>query len=86
MDKNVWIMGLTRLIYSFLNLGASVLIWRLGTAAEAIKVNSVLGSLGPFVFILVSGLGMAGLSRTLPPYKMFFIVLGIVLIMVGVKK
>jgi hypothetical protein len=87
MDRLVWGMGFTRALYALLNLGAALLIWKFADVAHAMKINAFFGSLmGPMVFLLVSGLGMAGLAKALSPVKIVLIVVGLAFIMIGVRK
>lgn len=87
MDRLVWGMGFTRAFYALLNLGAALLIWKFADVAHAMKINAFFGSLmGPMVFLLVSGLGMAGLAKALSPVKIVLILVGLAFIMVGVRK
>ena len=76
-----------RIVYAVLNLGAAILIWKLNEAGDAIKVNAVFGSfMGPAVFLLVSALGMAGLSKKMPPANFALTILGTALILIGTRR
>lgn len=87
MEQTVWAMGLTRIIYAVVNLGVGLLIWKLNDPAGAMKANAVLGSfVGPLVFVIVSGLGMAGLAKAVSPLKMVLLVLGVIIIMIGASQ
>ncbi|MFO8055634.1 MAG: DUF2619 domain-containing protein [Bacteroidales bacterium] len=87
MDNHVWAMGLTRAIYAILNITAALVIWKLADISSAMKINAVFGSImGPLTFLLVSGFGMAGLSKSLSLTKMALIIVGIVLILIGTRR
>ncbi len=87
MDNYVLTMGLVRAIYALLNIAAALLIWRLADVSSAMKINAMFGSLmGPLTFLIVSGLGMAGLARTLSPEKIILILLGVAFIIIGTTR
>ncbi|EEG76078.1 DUF2619 domain-containing protein [Dethiobacter alkaliphilus] len=86
MDRYVFAMGFARILYAVLNLGAAIIIWRLNEAADAMKVNAVFGGfMGPAVFITVTFLGVAGLSRRIEPANLGLILIGTVLILWGTR-
>ncbi len=87
MDNYVWAMGLTRAIYAVLNITAAIMIWKLADVGSAMKINAIFGSLmGPLTFLVVSGIGMAGLAKALSPFKMALILIGMVLILIGTSR
>lgn len=87
MDRYVFAMGLSRIIFAFLNLGAAVLIWKLNDAASGIKINALFGGImGPAVFLIVGALGVAGMSKRMPPENYLMIIAGTILILLGTRR
>lgn len=79
-------MALVRLLSATLEFGAAMLmLFWFRTPAQALRVNAVLGLVGPLVFLTVSALGLASLARDLPAGRLFLVLAGIVLIMLGTR-
>ena len=52
---------------------------------NAVKINSFMGSIGPFVFLGLSLLGVAGLAGQIEVKKLAMIIVGVTLIMLGTR-
>lgn len=85
MDAKVSVMAITRLLYGVVSLSGGLLIYYYKDLQHAIKINAFLGSLGPFVFLGLSLLGIAGLAGQIDPKKVAMLVVGVLLIMLGAR-
>jgi len=86
VDNYVATMGVTRLINGCLNIALALLMFKYNTPGSALRLNGILGSVGPFVFIFVSAVGMAGLASKIPYPKLALIGLGVLLIIAGTRS
>ncbi|MDI7247340.1 MAG: DUF2619 domain-containing protein [Bacillota bacterium] len=64
---------------------AAVLMLRCSRVAAALKINAALGILGPVVLAVVCALGVSGLVGRVSWVKLFVILCGTMLIMVGAR-
>ncbi|MEW6522865.1 MAG: DUF2619 domain-containing protein [Bacillota bacterium] len=64
MNRTVLIMFMIRFAFGLFNLAAAAFMLRLGRVDPAVRINALIGSIGPLVFLLVSAVG-AG-SRIVP--------------------
>jgi len=85
-DKTVFIMAVIRLVYAGLMLAAGLLMLRYNTVAQALRINGVLGLMGPFILITVSVLGIADMAGKVSLSKLLVIITGVILIMYGTSK
>lgn len=80
-------MALVRFLSAALEFSAAMLmLLRFRTPAEALRLNAVLGMVGPMIFLLVSLLGLAGLARELPASRLLLVMAGITLIVLGTSS
>ncbi len=85
MDAKVIAMGVTRILFGIMSLGGGFLMFYSNDLKQAVRINGVLGSIGPFVFLSVSLIGLAGLSGQLDPRKLAMLMAGVILIMLGAR-
>ncbi|NLY73788.1 MAG: DUF2619 domain-containing protein [Firmicutes bacterium] len=78
-------MAAIRVISGVLEIAAAFIFLRVGRVDSALRLNAMLGLVGPLVFIAVSALGIAAVAVRLPWYKIVMIVLGICLVLGGTK-
>jgi hypothetical protein len=83
MDSKVIVMGVTRVIFGLLSLSGGLLMFYFNDLAQSVRINGILGSIGPFVFISVSAIGLIGLSAQIDPRKLIMLVAGVILILIG---
>lgn len=69
-DKAVLTMGLIRFLLGLINLIGIYFMLRYNTVREALRINGYIGSIGPFVPVLVSVIGVARLAGSLSPIKL----------------
>lgn len=79
-------MALIRVISGLLEIVVAVIFLKLGKVESALRMNSFLGLIGPFVFIAVSALGVVAIAVKLSWLKVLIICLGIILVLVGTKS
>lgn len=79
-------MALMRLISASIEITAALFMLRLAKIEVALRINATLGLVGPMVMIGVTTLGLVGLAGQLSYGKLFFIVLGVGLILYGVRN
>jgi hypothetical protein len=86
MERNVINhMALIRVISGLVEILAAVVIVRLGRVDLALRLNALLGLLGPVIFILVSALGIAAIAIKVSLLKVGLLSLGVILVVLGTK-
>ena len=75
-----------RLVSALIELTGAFLMWRFGRLDTAVRINGVLGLVGPVVLTLTMLLGVAGLATRLPIGKLLWIGAGVCLILVGTTR
>jgi hypothetical protein len=85
MNRTVLTMATVRIIFGLMSLSGAFLMLKFNQVEKALRINGILGSIGPFVFIFVSGLGIASLAGKLPLEKLVMITIGMVLILFGTR-
>jgi hypothetical protein len=78
-------MAFIRLISATIEVTAVIIMWRLTTVDSALRLNSILGLVGPTIFILVSALGIAGMVVKVNPMRMAVIIIGVILVIWGTR-
>lgn len=78
-------MALLRLLAGSIEITAALLMLKFGRVQTAIKINGVLGLIGPVILTLVSSLGIIGLAQQIPLSKLATVALGVILIFVGTR-
>lgn len=74
-----------RLLSGTIEIAAALLIFRLASLEHALKINAVLASVGPLIFLLAMYLGLTGLTQQVPYNKVIFIYAGVALIFWGLR-
>lgn len=83
MNPLVISMALVRFISSMLELSAALLFLYFGTPEKALRINSLLGLVGPLIFMITSLIGFFGIAGRMPLNKLIIIATGILLVMIG---
>lgn len=78
-------MALLRLIAGTIEISAALLMLKLGKVQTALKINGVLGLVGPIILTLVGSIGLIGLSAQLSWQKLALTGLGVLLIFLGTR-
>lgn len=79
-------MAFLRLLAGTIEITAALLMLKFGHVQAAMKINAILGMIGPTILIIVSALGLIGLSQQLSFNKIFTIALGVILIFIGTRS
>ncbi len=74
-----------RLTSSFIELIAAYLMFYFRSIETAIRINAILGLVGPVVLVLVTFIGLIGISNQLNINNILLIALGILLILFGTR-
>jgi hypothetical protein len=88
MPEHLYLRGMVmvRLLSASIELTGALLMWRLGRLETAVRINGLLGLVGPLVLSVTMLLGLAGLAGRLPAGKLVWIGLGVVLILFGTSR
>jgi len=78
-------MVLVRLLSAAVELTAAVLMARYNRVDTALRINGVLGLVGPLILLAVTSLGLAGLAGHLPLHRLLMILAGVLLIILGTR-
>lgn len=76
-------MASVRFLSSAIECTAAILMLRLGRVESALRINGVLGLVGPSVLIVTSALGVAGMAGRVQVGKVVLIFAGVYLILYG---
>lgn len=81
--RAVLTMALLRLIAGTIEISAALLMLKFGNVQTALKINSMLGLIGPIALTLVGAIGLIGLSSHLSWPRLVLTALGVLLIFLG---
>ncbi len=84
-ENPVVLMSYLRVIGAGVEIAAAILMLRINTIEAALRINAVLGLLGPVVLIAVSALGLWGLVERVSLAKLVMILCGSILIIIGTR-
>lgn len=79
-------MAFLRLISGSLELLAAILMVRYRSVETALRINGVLGLLGPMILVLVNLLGITGLATKILPHRLALVVMGVLCILLGTRS
>lgn len=79
-------MVILRLLSGCMEITAAILILKLNNLEQALKINALLASLGPLIFLGAMYLGLTGLARELSFNRAIFIYAGVALIFWGLRS
>ncbi|MFW6035278.1 MAG: YqhV family protein [Halothermotrichaceae bacterium] len=79
------IMITMRVISSFIELTAAFLMYYFGKVETAIRINAVLGLCGPIILILVTFIGLVGISSQINIKNILLISIGVIFILLGTQ-
>lgn len=82
-DPYVSGMALVRFISAGVEITAALLMLRYNRVDTALRINGVLGLVGPAILLVVTTVGVVGLSGKLNPAKIALIFIGVYLILFG---
>ena len=79
-------MVILRLFSGSMEILAAILIYKFNNLEQALKINALLASLGPIIFLGAMYLGLTGLARELSYNRAIFIYAGVALIFWGLRS
>lgn len=88
MPEHLYLRGMVmiRLLSGMLELSGALLMWRFGRLDMAVRINGLLGLVGPLVLTTTMALGIAGLAGRVPSGKLLWIGMGVVCILFGTSR
>lgn len=84
-DNVVYGMAGLRFLSGSIEVLAALLMLYFGTVQKAVQINAALALVGPTVLILVTSLGLIGLADKLEFWRMAVVMVGVGLILWGVR-
>ena len=84
-SRTVFQMAVMRMIAGSIEITAALLMLRFGRVATALRINGVLGMIGPVILMTVSALGILGMSYQVSPRKLILLVMGVCVIFLGTR-
>jgi len=85
-QKMLWGIRLMRMLSASVEVVAALLLLRMTDAKSMLRLNGVLGMVGPFIFIGVSALGLAASLGKVHPQKLAVIFVGVLLVLWGTRS
>ncbi len=83
--RTVRIMAALRFLSSAIECAAAVYILRLFRIEDALRVNAVLGMVGPTILILVTLIGLVGVADRLSVERIVLVVVAVVLVFLATR-
>lgn len=83
--RAVLTMALLRLVAGTIEISAGLLMLKFGRVETALKINSILGLIGPIILTLVGAVGLIGMSSQLSWSRLTLTALGVLLIFLGTR-
>ncbi len=84
-ENPVVLMSYRRVLGAGGEIAAAILMLRINTIEAALRINAVLGLLGPVVLIAVSALGLWSLVERVSFAKLAITLCGCILIIIGTR-
>ncbi len=82
----LWGIRLMRMLSAAVEVIATLLLLRMTDAKSMLRLNGMLGLVGPFIFIGVSALGLAASLGKVQPQKLLLVFLGVLLVLWGTRS
>jgi len=84
-DRLLWGIRIMRAISASIEVLAAITLFRLVDVKAMIRLNSLLGLVGPIIFITVSALGLAAGLGKIEPLRLLLILAGVLLVVLGTR-
>ena len=84
--KFILTMGTMRVISGLVEFLAALFILRVARVEDAVRINALLGLVGPTVFLLATAVGLAGMAERLSLAKAALLLSGIALILTATRQ
>lgn len=78
-------MAGVRVLSACLEITAAILMLKFNRLDAALRINGLLGLIGPLILLAVTAIGAFGLAGRVHPAKLATIFLGVVLILIGTR-
>lgn len=85
MDRYVQAMVLIRFFSAFAELSGALMMAKLNRLESAVRINALLGLVGPAVLITATAIGLVGLAGKLSAGKILLAICGVFLILVATR-
>jgi hypothetical protein len=85
-DKLIWGIRLMRGLSAVVEVCAVLLLFRMQDSRSMLRLNGLLGLIGPLIFITVSAMGLADSLGKVQPGKLALILAGVVLVVWGTRS
>lgn len=79
-------MVVLRVISGLIELTAAGLMFKFNSVEKAIAINAMLAIVGPLILITTMTIGLVGMAGKLSVSNLLIIGLGVLLILIGIKK
>lgn len=86
IEKAVLGMAVLRLLSGTIEILAAVIMVKLNQVDKALMVNTALALVGPFILLGTTTIGLIGMADRLSAAKFLWIGIGVLCIMIGLKK
>lgn len=85
-DPLVKQMAGLRMLSAAIEITAALLMLRFNRLDTALRINGLLGLVGPLVLLAVTAVGLIGLAGRVHPRKLLTILVGVALILAGTRS
>ena len=86
LNNALYIMIFLRLLSSLMEMGTAFLMYYFKNVATAIKINAILGLVGPLILLLVTFVGLVEIRDRLELKNLLLIAAGVILILIGTRN
>lgn len=85
IENVLYAMIIIRLLSSLIEFTAACLMYYFKSIETAIRINAILGLVGPMILIIVTFIGLVGISNDLNLKNLLLIAAGVLLILLGTR-
>jgi hypothetical protein len=86
ISKVIFWMAALRLLSGSIEILAGLLILKMNAIDKALIINSSLALVGPIIFLTTTTIGLVGIAGKISLWKIFIILTGIAMILIGVRS
>ncbi|MBU9710182.1 YqhV family protein [Evansella tamaricis] len=79
-------MIILRLLSGSFEITAALLMLKFNSIEKALAINAILAIVGPLVLILTMTIGLVGIADKMPFSKLLMVGLGVLLILIGLRR
>lgn len=85
-DTFVKQMASIRMLSAAIEITAALMMLKFNRLDTALRINGLLGLVGPLILLAVTAVGLVGLAGRVHPWKLVTILTGVALIMAGTRS